>query len=396
MAKSNNGRKSNGSGSIFYDEKGEKWVAEIQWSDKSGKKNVKKFSGKKQSIVKNKLEDFKKQLLISNGNMKQNDVTFKEFGDYWMESILKNQLKRSSYNRKEITLEYQVYPYIGNIPMNQITHFDVQDMVNNLSKDKLSYSTVKKAYEAVSQCFKQYRIKTATQFNPCEGITLPENTKQDVSDIVFFNEEQRKLIRDEAIRTCQSGKPVYRLGYAIVLLMYSGMRIGELLALTWDDIDIKNKTISISKNAVVVKEDNDNETRYILLNQTSTKTTSGKRIIPMSQMAQTALEEIFKINGDKKYIMSSKNDKQISPRNINRMFHSILKQTGIAKSEEDCCGVHTLRHTFASMLFKNGCSIKVVSDILGHADTKITENIYIHLIQEQKVKAIQDIDKYSD
>ena len=69
-------------------------------------------------------------------------------------------------------------------------------------------------------------------------------------------------------------------------------------------------------------------------------------------------------------------------------------QTGIAKTEQDCCGVHTLRHTFASMLFQNGCDIKVVSEILGHSDTKITENIYIHVIQQQKVKAIQGIDKF--
>ncbi len=88
----------------------------------------------------------------------------------------------------------------------------------------------------------------------------------------------------------------------------------------------------------------------------------------------------------------------ILPSNINRMFHSVLIGAGIAKDKKDkehLCGVHVLRHTFASMLFENGCDVKVVSEILGHSDTKITENIYIHLLQKQKVKAIQDIDKYS-
>lgn len=128
MAKSKNSRKSNGSGSIYFDEKWNKWYAEIQWSDKSGERHRKKFSGIKQTVVKNKLEEFKKQLIIANGNMAQTDVTFKEFADYWMQSVLKNELKPSSFNRKEVTLEYQVYPYLGGIPMNQISHYDVQDM----------------------------------------------------------------------------------------------------------------------------------------------------------------------------------------------------------------------------------------------------------------------------
>ncbi len=116
----------------------------------------------------------------------------------------------------------------------------------------------------------------------------------------------------------------------------------------------------------------------------------------MSEMTIKVLQELKKINGDKKYVMSTTSGNQVTPRNINRMFHSILKQTGIISDENNTYGVHTLRHTFASMLFQNGCDVKVVSDILGHSDTKITENIYIHVIQQQKVKAIQDIDKYSN
>ena len=93
--------------------------------------------------------------------------------------------------------------------------------------------------------------------------------------------------------------------------------------------------------------------------------------------------------------MSTENGTLITPVNINRMFHGILKKSGALKEDDDLCGVHTLRHTFASMLFQNGCDVKIVSELLGHSSTKITENIYIHVIQQQKIKAIQDIDKYS-
>lgn len=393
MAKQKSGRKENGSGSIYFDNGKNKWFAEIRWKDKSGEIHRKRFSDKKQTVVKFKLENFKRQLIISDGNIKNSDVTFKEFSERWMNDILKKQLKPTSYNRKEVTLEHQVYPYIGSTPINQITHTDIQKMVNGLSDNGLSYSTVKKAYEAVNQCFRQYRIKTTSSYNPCEGIALPTNTRQNTADILFFNEEQRELIKQEAIRTYSNGKSVYRLGYSIILIMYTGMRIGELLALTWNDIDFDDGTITINKNAVVVKDENGN---YKLVNQKSTKTASSCRVIPMTKMARTSLVELLKVTGNCDYVMSTRNNHQVSPRNINRMFHNILKQTGISQEYGAQCGVHTLRHTFASMLFGNGCSVKVVSDILGHSDTKITENIYIHLIQEQKVKAILDIDKYSN
>ena len=78
-------------------------------------------------------------------------------------------------------------------------------MINSLSEKELSYSTIKKSYEAVNGCFKEYRIKTATSFNPCEGITLPINNQKSISNITFFNEEQRKLIKEEAIRKYKTG-----------------------------------------------------------------------------------------------------------------------------------------------------------------------------------------------
>lgn len=87
-----------------------------------------------------------------------------------MNSVLKNKLKPSSYNRKQVTLENQVHPFLGTIPINKITHSDIQDMINELVERGLSYSTIKKAYEAVNACCREYRIRTGEYFNPCEGI----------------------------------------------------------------------------------------------------------------------------------------------------------------------------------------------------------------------------------
>lgn len=383
------GRKANGEGSIYYDAKRKRWVAEILWYDRGGKEHVKKFSSGKQIVVKTKLNEFKRQLLINQGDVDKAEVTFEEFAKLWIENKKKNRVKPTSFLRKECTLRNQVYPHLGSIPINEITGDDVENMIRSLEKDGLSYSSIKKAYEAVNGCFRYYREKTKKSTNPCEGISLPVQKKKADSDIVYFDADKRTLIKAEALRQYSSGTYVYRLGWAIVALMYTGMRLGELLALTWSDIDFEHKMISISKNLVYAEE---NGNRGIII-QSSTKTTDfSGRVIPMTQSAVEAFSEIKKITGHYPYVIASKNGKLLYPWNLERTFQSILEHAGIDTPKGT--GPHALRHTFASMLFENGCAVKVVSELLGHKDTKVTENIYIHLIQRQKIKAIQDIDQF--
>ncbi len=388
-------RKDNGSGTIYYIESQGRWKAEIHWTDAKGEVQRKTFSSVKKTEVKNKLEEFKKQLILKSGNIPKGSISFEEFANNWLTTKLRNSLKPSSYMRKEVTLKHQVYPILGAIPIEEITHTDIQNMVNTLYDGGLSYSTVKKAYEAVNGCLREYRIVSRLHgnYNPCEGIALPQNNARASSDIVFYNEEQRKKIIAEATRTYSNGKPVYRMGYAFVVLMFTGMRIGELLALTWNDVDFKKNTILINKNMVVVKADKKDATNYKMLNQKSTKTNAG-RVLSMNSPTLAAMHQLHVITGKQKYVICTQNNKQIRPRNIERNFHSILKNAGILEEGSGSCGVHPLRHTFASMLFQNGCDVKTVSELLGHSDTKITENTYIHLIQEHKAMQMMSLDKY--
>lgn len=385
-------KKANGEGTVYYLEKEQKWRAEIHWVDNAGNQQRKTWKGKKQSEVKAKLAEFKKQLLLNGTEMKTEERTFRQFADEWVNVILKPKVKPLSYQRKVSTLEHQVYPHIGNIQISKLTHARIQKMVNDLNESGLSYSTIKKAYEAVSGCLRYYRIQTATSFNPCEDITLPEAKKKDDSDISFFTAEERKRIVEEATRKFQSGKSVYRIGWAFVLLLYSGLRVGELCALTWKDVDFSERTITVNKCAIEVREkDKNGKSHSVLKTQDSTKTRSGTRIIPMTEKAFLALSELQKITGEYEYIITSSKGERIRPSRLDRTFHLMLDEIGLQH-----VGVHTLRHTFATMLFHNGCEVKVVSELLGHSNTKITENIYIHVIQEQKIKAIQSIDKFSD
>ena len=385
-------RKSNGEGSVYFVEKEPSWRAEITWFDGDGIKRRKSWKSKKQADVKAKLANFRKQLLLGGAEVQTKNKTFRQFADEWVNEILKPKVKPLSYQRKVTTLEHQVYKHIGGVPIGKLTHSQIQKMVNDLSESGLSYSTVKKAYEAVSACLRYFRIKTSSSFNPCEGITLPEMKRKSDSDIEFFTEEERKRICKEATRKYNNGKDVYRLGWVFVLLLYSGLRVGELCALTWKDIDFSERMILVTKNAIEVTEiDKKGNKHSVLKTQNSTKTKSGIRAVPMTEKAFTALSELQKITGGYEYIVTSSKGVRIRPTRLDTTFHKILAAIDLKQ-----VGVHTLRHTFATMLFNNGCEVKVVSELLGHSDTKITENIYIHLIQQERVKAIRSIDRYSD
>lgn len=167
------------------------------------------------------------------------------------------------------------------------------------------------------------------------------------------------------------------------------MRVGELLALKWDSVDFDKKTLTIKGTVQQVKNrDVSISKKYIMIEQNTTKTKSGMRIIPLSTMALEALNYFKVINNNHMYIVSSDINRPLSPRNLDRTFRSILTNAGITNIH----GVYSLRHTFASMLFRKGVDVKTVSELLGHSDTGVTYNIYIHLIQEQKVKAIESLD----
>ena len=101
-------KRSNGEGTIYFDEKQKTWRAEIQWVDSAGITHRKSWKDKKQTAIREKMKEFKKQLLLNNGNFNPNEVTFKEFAEYWVHNIFKSTVKATSYARKVDTLNNQV------------------------------------------------------------------------------------------------------------------------------------------------------------------------------------------------------------------------------------------------------------------------------------------------
>ena len=166
------------------------------------------------------------------------------------------------------------------------------------------------------------------------------------------------------------------------LMIYTGLRRGETLALTWDDIDFKNKTLTVNKTLSIGAH------KKVVLS--TPKTESSIRTIDLDDKTIIALQRL-KIQSKYKLIFPNKKGKFSRLSNIADKLNQAIKETKIKKIR-----VHDLRHTHASLLFASGASIKYVQARLGHADVKTTLNIYTHITKDTKEKDLSNFVKYME
>ena len=380
-------RRKNGEGSVFQVSEN-KWVAKISLGTKpDGAIKIKQFSGKTEAIVKKKLKDFKASSDFKEKRLPA-QATVRSYFSEWLREYQYNKLKPSSYDRLESTVHNHILPYIGGIKMDKLTRSDVQKLINQLYKEKhLSYSSIKKVYLALHACCQHAYIDEVITRNPCLGISLPspeERTKR----VLPLEKEEVIRLKKEVLRMTASQEPLYRYGLACLLILNTGLRMGEAISLCWEDIDFANKRLTVSKNNILVKK-RDAAGQiiggYEMQTQRSVKTKSSGRTVPINQSAELALMALKKDNPTPCVLTNNRHSK-MSPSNFERSFHSILKQAGIQNSY----GIHALRHTFASSLFSKGVDVKIVSRLLGHSSVKITYDTYIHLF-ENDVRCVTDV-----
>lgn len=374
-----------GEGSISQRKDGT-WTGRIYLGrDSNGKQKVKAVYGKTEKEVKNRIKEIKTQL-IKYDNITLSKVTLSELLTDWLQNIKKYELKASSYDRVEYTINHNIFPYIGYLQISSIKPNDIQRYINNLTDIGYSYSTIKKAYNAINASLRfaverDYIIK-----NPCASVHLPKQKQRPKFDIEFFTDTEVYSITESATSRFKTGNYRYKHGYAIILLLNTGMRVGELLALKWKNVDFVNKQIFITETRSQVIDRTNNNQKYVMVDR-STKTQSSCRYIPINSKSLEALMYFKSLGYSNPYVMANSDTGLITYRNLLRVLENILDSNGINHGS-----LHTLRHTFATRLFKKGVDIKVISELLGHSDISITYDIYTHVISEQKQKAVNVLD----
>lgn len=378
-------KRDNGTGTIYQRANGS-WVGKIYLGrGDNGKEKFKYLSGKTEGEVKRKVREFNK----ANTQVDTNKISLKDYICSWAKTFKLGTIKDSSYDTLEKTIRNHIVPYIGSIHLQQVSSSDIQNLLHELKKRGYSYSTVKKAHDCLNDVFRHATIADDVQKNPMLLVRMLASSEFPKKEIRIFTKEECALIIEEASRLYSTGKPVYQYADAYILMLHTGLRMGETIGLKKTDWDKSNATLHVQRNIQSISKRDGNGDRIqgkqLVVN--TTKTYSGDRILPLNQAATDALTRLCEQHPDCEYIVCSSKGDQIPPERLERTFYRLLNNVKI-----DQAGTHSLRHTFASMLFDEGVDVKTVSELLGHASIQITMNTYIHLIGKKKMGAVEKLD----
>lgn len=217
--------------------------------------------------------------------------------------------------------------------------------------------------------------------NPCKGVAFPKDDTEEMR--VLTIEEQRRFIEE---LDGEYYRPMF------LMYLYSGLRLGEGIPLTWEDIDLERRTIRVNKKAIVCHNYGNHSAPQVI--QDFCKTKSSNRTVEITP----GLVGVLKVHREEMIERAARQGKEWSEtdlafpntrgnmvhiRNLQASLYKIFSKAGIKGAT-----MHTLRHTYATRCFEEEVDIKAISEQLGHANVKTTYNIYVHLLKETKAKEI--------
>ena len=397
-------RRGNGTGCVYYDTKRKEYIGYIRYRSSDGSMKKKTFhSGKggRKGDVENQIIEWRLQ--HENNYCENERVKLEQVIKVWAETVKKSSLKPSSYDRLESTIECQIIPKIGWYYLDELTDTIIlTELINPIIDEGLSVSTAKKAYNGMNDFLKYAVFKHMIPFNPMGIMKAPKS--QENYEISPETVEEKTLDADKALNkeeTAALRTVLYQRwhippqnrrfvnGGAIELILNTGMRMGEALALKWSDINFEKKTLSVTKNLITVKNRDKTGPKQKLIIQEKPKTEKSKRLLPLNKAALAALEDLKTAPGYNPmgFVIHTKTGRPIMPRSFEQSLELMCRAAGIRR-----VGVHALRHTYATRLFEKRVDIKVISELLGHSSTEITYKVYIHVIDSLKESAVEAIE----
>lgn len=303
---------------------------------------------------------------------------FKWYAVYWLERK-KFEIKKSTYCNYANALKNQIIPVMGNIKFKELNKDILQFFIYKAqSENNIAEKTAKDCVGIIRQIIADGQEDGIIP----EFIISKRKLKYKKQELLgeskkIYTESEYKKIIEEILNNINNTK----LG--ILLGIYTGMRIGELCALQFKDIDFQNNTINVTKTLQRIYDPtNDIEPSKIQIS--TTKTESSTRVIPITKDIATILKGMN--TGNENYILTG-TTKYTEPRTFRRKYQNFMK-----KIEIEPLKFHSLRHTFASMNIENGADIKTISEILGHSDINTTLKVYTHTSEKAKQEVV---DKFS-
>lgn len=307
--------------------------------------------------------------------------------DTWIEKHKSPKLAPATLTSYRNNARIHIKPYVGEIPLRELSTYHIQRMLDGIGG---SLSTFIKNYNIIHGALEKAVELGMIPRNPCKGVAFPKDDKRKMR--VLTKEEQKRFIMALDGEYCRAMFLTY---------LYTGMRIGEGIPLQWKDIDLEKRTLRVNKKAIVAHDYNKHEAVQVV--QDFCKTKSSKRTIAITAGLVAVLREhketMMKLAEDmgeewseESLVFRNSRGNMVYSRNLQEVLYRIYD-----KAEIEGATMHTLRHSYATRCFEAGVDIKAISEQLGHANVKTTYNIYVHLLEDTKVKEIDklgELDKF--
>lgn len=371
-------RRSNGEGSIRKRKDG-RWEGRYTagYHPETGKRIIKNVLGKTQAECKEKL----KKAIEDAGVLdvvRSDEYTVGSWATTWYELYSKPYVRPNTARYYKRIIDCYIIPNIGDIKLGKLSARDIQKLYNDLidhgrvrevQKEKnpgLSSSYVRGLHMMLHNCLDRAVKERLIPRNPTEDCIVPKAQKKEM-----------KILHPDQIGAYLKAAEDYGMLPMFFLELTTGLRKGELVALLWSDLDVENRTLSVSKQAVRGEDGTVTATRP--------KTETSIRKLPLPQEAVDLLIQEHEKHPDNPYMFPSRSTGGMyNPDSVVNLHSRILKKAGLGHLR-----FHDLRHTFATLALQNGVDVKTVSSMLGHYDAGFTLSTYAHAtarVQEEAAR----------
>lgn len=309
----------------------------------------------------------------------------------YLEDMKKCKVKSTTYDRVESTFNHHIKDEpLGRMQIANIASEDIQRLLICKCQDGLSESSIKKIYNLLGEFFRYITAKRVINNNPMDLVTMPHssNIQYQPKDMEVLTPEAMKKVISVAEQVGKDGKPVHRYGEAIILLLVTGMRSGELRGLNINHIDMDSQLLYVCENVTYSKDREHGGIKYTI---GDVKTKKSRREIPLNDRAILSIQRLLETtcNRDTGYLVCTSNGNIITHSNLQRCYSAILKEAGVKHM-----GLHSTRHTFATVVLKDAedkGQIKEVSELLGHSKVSTTYQYYIKTSNKDKRKLVNQL-----
>lgn len=360
------------------------------------------FNGKRYTYYSREVKDLEKKMADARYELEHGiygtglDITLNHWFSIWMKEYKVLTVKNSTVLLYSLNYERYVKEHIGNFLLKDIKTIHIQKIFNEMYQQGLSLGTIQIVNAILNNLFSQAVKNDYLMKNPCMGAILPKGEKKEARVLTFYEQKLFLMaISDDFY------EPLYQIA------LCTGLRIGELSALTWDDIDFEKKVLYVTKTLLYQK---DYQTGKYGFRYQTPKSSSSKRVLPLIPDAVHLLkkhqrtQQLFAAEHSSDWkpfpelenlVFTTRNGTPVQEAymvkrlaSITSKMNSLEKQCASAEGRTplffENITPHVLRHSFATRAFENGIAAKTVQELLGHSNMNITMDLYTHVTDETK------------